>query len=380
MTAPQFNIETTNDRPSASAVAIASASSKATAEIQAAMVIAKKYPRDENVAFAKIMRACKRPTLADMATYEYSRGGTSISGPSIHLAKVIAQAWGNIQFGWREVDRREGVSTCEAFAWDIETNTYNAIAFDVKHWRDTKQGGYALKDERDIYELCANQSARRMRACLLSVTPGDVVDAALAECEATLKAGAGSEPLQDRARKMAVAFEQFGVSVEMLETRLGHKLAALTEPELAKLKKVFTSLRDGVGVREDFFTAESTKPIPPGDPAADQIPGAEVPAKPKPAKVPKKETAPEESITATAAAADGSAQPVSGVKAKVAELLKDAGVSFGDFCDWLKATGTYEQSDSLPDVHALPIDIADELLADNCKRLRKCITLHGRKG
>ncbi|BBP90995.1 hypothetical protein BsIDN1_46130 [Bacillus safensis] len=45
-------------------------------EVQAAMVIAKKFPRDVYAAFERIKKACERRLLAENAVYEYPRGGT----------------------------------------------------------------------------------------------------------------------------------------------------------------------------------------------------------------------------------------------------------------------------------------------------------------
>ena len=45
-----------------------------------------------------------------------------------------------------------------AYAWDLESGYYDERQFQVRHWRDTKKGGYAIKEERDIYELVANHS------------------------------------------------------------------------------------------------------------------------------------------------------------------------------------------------------------------------------
>ena len=52
-------------------------------EVQAAMVIAKKFPRDEVESYNRIMQSCKRKSLAESAMYEYPRGGTKVTGPSI---------------------------------------------------------------------------------------------------------------------------------------------------------------------------------------------------------------------------------------------------------------------------------------------------------
>jgi len=77
---------------------------RAIAETQAAMVIAKKFPRDQIAAMDRILTACTRPTLAEGALYSYSKGGSEVSGPSIRLAEAIAQSWGNVHFGISEAE------------------------------------------------------------------------------------------------------------------------------------------------------------------------------------------------------------------------------------------------------------------------------------
>jgi len=127
-------------------------------EVQAAMIIAKRFPRDEARAFDKILRSCQRQGLAEQSEYTYPRGGQKIVGPSIRLAEAIAQNWGNVDYGIIELSNNNESSEMMAYAWDLETNTRVTKIFTVKHWRDTKQGGYALNDSRDIYETTANFS------------------------------------------------------------------------------------------------------------------------------------------------------------------------------------------------------------------------------
>ena len=85
-------------------------------EVQAAMVIAKKFPRDEVQSFNRIMQACKRKTLAEQAMYEYPRGGTKVTGPSIRLAEAMAQNWGNLDYGIIELQQKSGESQVMAYA------------------------------------------------------------------------------------------------------------------------------------------------------------------------------------------------------------------------------------------------------------------------
>jgi hypothetical protein len=230
--------------------------SRAAQEVQAAMVIAKRFPRDANTAYTRIMQSCSRKGLAEVASYAYPRGGTTVTGPSIRLAEALKVAWGNIESGIVELEQKNGESIVMSYAWDLETNSKETKIFTVKHERHTRNGTTKLTDPRDIYELVANQGARRLRACILAVIPGDIVDSAVEKCDATLK-GDGSEPLADRARKMLAAFETHGVTQGMIETRLGHKLDALIETELVQLRKIYNAIKDGAAKREDFFTFQN---------------------------------------------------------------------------------------------------------------------------
>ena len=49
-------------------------------EVQAAVVMAKRFPRDWVEVERKLIQSCKRPKLAEIAIYEYPRGGTEGNG------------------------------------------------------------------------------------------------------------------------------------------------------------------------------------------------------------------------------------------------------------------------------------------------------------
>ena len=254
---------------------------RAQAEVQAQIVSAKKFPRDPFSAWNRIAQACKRPKLAGQALYAYPRGGETVTGPSIRLAETLAQAWGNVTFGVRELEQRDSDSTIEAYCTDLETNVTRSVTFQVPHIRYTKRGVIKLSDPRDIYELVANQGARRVRACILAVIPGDIVDLAVAECKRTQVRGEG-EPLEDRVRKMVAAFSEVGVPPEAIERRLGHPLAQTVAEEVVDLQAVYRAIKESLASRQDFFelggtASEGTKAL------ADKIRGAAPAAAPSPA-------------------------------------------------------------------------------------------------
>lgn len=227
-------------------------------QIQGMVFMAKQYQRDEQNSFNRIMKACSRLALAEDSMYEYPRGGKKVVGPSIRLAEALAQNWGNIDFGIVELEQRDDESTVMSYAWDLETNTRQTKIFAVKHERSKKDGNVKLSDPRDIYELVANQGARRLRACILGIIPGDVVDKAVDRCMDTLKKG-NSSPLSDRIRDMMEIFSaEHGVDTAMLEKFIGCKSSAFSENDIIRLRGVYKSLKDGMGRKEDYFDLNAT--------------------------------------------------------------------------------------------------------------------------
>lgn len=228
------------------------------AEAFAAMQMAKMCPRDVVAARVRILNACTRPKLAEGACYTYARGGTDVTGPSIRLAEMLAQNWGNMSFGIRELEQRNGESTCEAFAWDMETNARQTKVFQVPHIRHTKRGDTILTDPRDIYELVANNGARRLRACILGIIPGDIVEEAVEACDTTMKTKFEVTP--ERLKAMVDRFSEIGVTKEQLEAKVQCHLEAIKPAQLANLAKIFNSIHDGMSKPADWFDAKAEKP------------------------------------------------------------------------------------------------------------------------
>lgn len=228
------------------------------AEAIGQMQMAKAFPRDVVAARDRILNACTRPKLAETACYTYARGGSEITGPSIRLAEMLAQNWGNMTFGIRELEQRNGESTCEAFAWDMETNARQTKIFQVPHIRYTRQGAYRLSDPRDIYELVANNGARRLRACILGVIPGDVVEEAVEACDKTLKTKFAVTP--ERIKALVEKFAEYKVTAAQIEKRIQCHIAAMKPAQMANLGKIYNSIKDGMSKPEDWFEAEAAEP------------------------------------------------------------------------------------------------------------------------
>lgn len=244
--------------------------SRAAAEVQAAVVVAQQCPRDVQGAMRQMRESCAQKGLAERAFFRYSRGGNSITGASVHLARELARCWGNIQYGLVEMRRDDtyGQSEMQAFAWDVQTNSRNSSTFVVPHKRDTKDGTKQLTEMRDVYENNANNGARRVREAIFAILPPWFVEEAQELCRTTLQKGGGDKPLERRIADAIGAFaDRFGVTTDQLETKLARKSTSWTIHDLTTLLVIHKSLERGeITVDEEFpkprVTAEEIEDAP----------------------------------------------------------------------------------------------------------------------
>ena len=218
---------------------------------QTAITVAKNFPRDPQRARDMMVAACKSQSFAEVALYEYPKGGQRVTGPSIRMAEMAALNWMNLDFGTRELERDAEKTVMEAYCWDLETNVRMTKVFEVLHQMDTKEGAKRLTSQRDVYENNANMGARRLRACILGVIPGYIMDELVSEVERTLSKN--SQPLAQRLTAMLDLFRLLGVSKDVIEKYLGNNVASITEYQMVKLRNIYNSIKDGMGGPESFF-------------------------------------------------------------------------------------------------------------------------------
>lgn len=244
---------------------------RALQEVQAAIFMARQFPRDEFRAQKKIMEAAKRLSMAEKAIYCYPRGGQQIKGASIKTAETIAKHWGNLSYGIKELSQNSAEHSSEmmAYCWDLESNVRVERIFNVKHIRDTKGGGKLLIDQRDIYEKTANDGARRLRAAILEVLPADIVEDFLKACEKTME-GSSDKPLKERITDMLKKFEDYGVTQDMIEKKVGTKAENFIPKNIVDLGSIYNSIKNNFAPIEQYFdmpnaaekeAAETTKKL-----------------------------------------------------------------------------------------------------------------------
>lgn len=251
--------------PKGGSIMASTLASREMEQVKGQIMMARMFPRDMTLARSRIMEECKRPEFAEDAEYTYPRGGEQVTGPSVNLARMLARNIGNMETQWRTLESSDESTKIEAFCWDMETNFRNSIVFDVPHVRVTRQGKQLLTDPRDIYEMEANNAARRQRMCILNVIPGDIVDAAVQACRATVKNAldkSDASMLLKKARAAVDKFSKYGVTKEMLAEKCGGRQPEQwTAEDIAELTRIGVSLADGVAKPMDYFAGAAESQI-----------------------------------------------------------------------------------------------------------------------
>jgi len=227
---------------------------RAVAEVQAAVIVAQQVPRDLQEAIRQMRESCLQPALAERAFYRYPRGGQTVSGSSVHLARELARCWGNVQYGIQEL-RRDDVgkySEMQAWAWDVQTNTRSSQTFVVPHKRDKKGGPEVLVDLRDVYENNANMGSRRLREAIFSVLPPWFTEEAKSLCNKTITDG-GDKPLPQRIADAVQAFDALGITLARLEGKVGRPKGEWSAHDVAQLRVSYASLSQGTVQADEEF-------------------------------------------------------------------------------------------------------------------------------
>ena len=81
----------------------------------------------------------------------------------------------------------------------------------------------------------------------------EVTEAALEQCERTMTQGADVTP--DGIKKLVDAFAELGVTGPQIEARIQRRLDAVRPAQIVMLRKIYTSLRDGMSEVADWFDA-----------------------------------------------------------------------------------------------------------------------------
>lgn len=215
------------------------------ANIDIQVSTAKQYPRsisrcmNNAVAIATIDKE-----TAQSCGYALPRGGKPITGPSVHLAKIIAQQYGNLRAEAKvvEITNRQVVS--RGTAWDLENNY--AVAFEVRRSIIDKRGNRYSDDMITVTGNAANSIA--YRNAIFGVIPKSITDKAYQAAQHLITGDLSDEEKLIKRRDGAIKhfIDTYAITEEEVVKLCGkHTVNQIQAPEIALLLGFAQSLKDG---------------------------------------------------------------------------------------------------------------------------------------
>lgn len=272
------------------------------ASIDMQITTARKFPRVLKVVVHKMEQAaCLDEETAASCFYSLPRGGKNIEGPSIRLAEIALNSYGNLRFAARNIavvahgDQPHVI--CQAVVHDLENNVLGAVEKRRRITAKKKNNGRV--DEDDINLAVNACSSIALRDATFKVVPLALIKPVYQKARKVAIGDAAS--LTDRRNKAIESFNKMGVVTERILLALDKKIIEeIGLDELAALTGMRTAIKDGTSDIDDVFpvlpkpgagttapkivpTEKDDKLPPGGTPAATTTPAATV-AKPKTAK------------------------------------------------------------------------------------------------
>lgn len=236
---------------------LAEAHEKASVDVQVST--AKTYPRDVKKSTNQaITIATMDKETAQSCGYALPRAGKHITGPSVHLARIVAQCWGNIrvQFQVKHILAKHVVA--EAVAWDLENNY--AIKAEVRKKITDK---YGKRYNDDMITTTGNAaSAIAERNAILRVIPQAITQKVYRETRNLLTGDISDETKLIKRRKEALDYfkEQYGVTENQILKALGlGSVNAIKQDQIVRLLEFDQSIKDGDAKVETIFEPEESK-------------------------------------------------------------------------------------------------------------------------
>ncbi len=226
------------------------------ANVDSQVATAKRYPRDirRSIDNSVVMATMNQET-AQSCSYALPRGGKPITGPSVHLAKIIVSNWGNMRTEAKVVQITDKQVISRGTCWDLETNV--ASAFEVRRSIIGKNGQRFSDDMITVTGNAANSIA--YRNAVFAVIPKAITDRVY---YAAQKFITGDLSDYDKLLKVRTGVlnnfkNNYGITEEEVVKMCGKQTAnQIDADEISMLMGTIQALKD-----EDTTVDELMKPI-----------------------------------------------------------------------------------------------------------------------
>lgn len=239
---------------------------KASVDIQIAT--AHQYPRNvlnaTNDAIAIVQLNIE---TAEACRYALKRGTDKktgkakiISGPSVHLAKILAQCWGNMRLQAKvvDIDRKNKHITSQATAWDLQSNL--AIQIEVKRSIAGKEGIFS-DDMITVTGNAANSIS--LRNAIFAIVPRGLVDKVLNAANSFVIGDISDETKLIARRKQVVETlrDTYKVTEQEIVEAVGRTaITHIDKDDILTLISIGTGIKDGDTTVDQAFRKKKEAP------------------------------------------------------------------------------------------------------------------------
>lgn len=232
------------------------------AEYDIQIMTAKRFPRD----LVRVKNNCLAIVTMDKETaascrYALPRGGKTIDGPSIHLARIIAQQYGNIRIDARVKQITDKQIVSEAVCFDLETNY--ACKVEVRRSIFSKTKGRYDEDMITVTGNAANAIA--FRNAVYNVVPKGITDALYSASIKMLTGDLSDEQKLVAARKKALDFfkSEYNLTEEQILSAINlRSVNQIKAEQIADLRAMQQALKDGDSTVEEMFNLKKEVDTP----------------------------------------------------------------------------------------------------------------------
>ena len=232
------------------------------ANVDSQVATAKQYPRDLSRSVNNsIAMATMDAATAQSCGYALPRGGKPITGPSVHLAKLIVSNWGNMRAEAKVVQITDKQVISRGTCWDLENNV--ATAFEVRRSIIGKGGKRFSDDMITVTGNAANSIA--YRNAVFSVIPKAIIDKVYQAAQHYITGDLSDEEKLVARRKKCIDFfkSEYGITEDEVVMLCGKQTVnQIKADQIALLLGITQSLKDGDTTVEDLmkpYRAEENK-------------------------------------------------------------------------------------------------------------------------
>lgn len=223
------------------------------ANIDIQVSTAKQYPRSiSRCANNAVAIATMDKETAQSCGYALPRGGKPITGPSVHLAKIIAQQYGNLRAEAKVVEITDRQVVSRGTAWDLENNY--AVAFEVRRSIVGRNGNRFTDDMITVTGNAANSIA--YRNAIFGVVPKSISDKAYKAAQHLITGDLSDEEKLIKRRDGAIKHfvDTYAITEEEVIKLCGkHTVNQIQAGEIALLLGFAQSLKDGDTTVEELM-------------------------------------------------------------------------------------------------------------------------------